>query len=83
MDKNEGTFRRHIWDYLFKNRQESVEYSDFLLSMQRLVAEGKMLNDLGRYSVEMHTYAEIMEQNLGKSTSVTNSKQPQGIGLQN
>ena len=48
LSKNEGTFRKDIWDYLLEvygNNEDTVDYRDFLHSIRRLLQEGKLLSD--------------------------------------
>lgn len=56
---NQGTLRKHIWDYLAFNYTNYVEYRDFLVSIRKLLHEGTLINNEGHFSVDPDTYEEI------------------------
>jgi phage gp29-like protein len=59
--KNQGSYRKQIWSYLMKNYENKVDYRVFLLVIQRLLKEGKLINRAGIYEVEQTVYSEILE----------------------
>jgi hypothetical protein len=49
---NRGTLRKQIWSYLQKEFNNSVEYRDFLFSIQNLEKAGMIKNKTGYFFVE-------------------------------
>lgn len=47
--KNTGTLRKYIWSYLIEHYEQKVDYRDFLLVIQRLLRDGKLINREGMY----------------------------------
>ena len=79
LSENAGSLRRDIWDYLLKNYEKdeagTVDYRDFLHSIQRLIKEGKLLSDQGMFRVEPNTFREIWE----KPATPTFNKRSQSV----
>jgi hypothetical protein len=48
---NRGTLRKQIWSYLQQHFATSVDYWDFLLSIQSLEKVGKLVNKQGYFFV--------------------------------
>jgi hypothetical protein len=65
--KNEGSLRKHIWDYALKTYSKEVDYYDFLLAIRRFTNEGKLNNKEGFYSMhhevieEYHRKKELLK----------------------
>lgn len=64
LSNNKGTLRKDIWEYLLNHYAENVEYRDFLVSIRRLLGEGKIFSENGYYHVEPSVYREIWEHQL-------------------
>ena len=60
---NRGTLRKQIWNYLQTEFKNSVEYRDFLLSIQHLEKQGMIMNKTGHFFVEQSVYKEMVTQN--------------------
>jgi hypothetical protein len=49
LNGNKGTYRKDIWDYLYKKYNTSIDYRDFLLACRRFYVDGKLINNEGIY----------------------------------
>lgn len=56
---NKGTLRRDIWQYLLDYYASCSDYLDFLRAIRTLIADGKLKNEEGIYTVEVNTYKEF------------------------
>lgn len=56
---NQGALRKEIWKYLAKGFKK-VDYQTFLLSINQLIADGKLIkNENGYYRIEQEIYKEM------------------------
>ena len=61
LSKNRGTLRKHIWEFLTENYTTYADYRDFLVSIKRLLREGRLINEEGYFKVEQSIFKEIWE----------------------
>lgn len=51
INNNKGSLRKDIWAYLNQKYQDSIDYRDFLLACRKFINEGKLINNIGIYSL--------------------------------
>ena len=58
-DTNQGTLRKHIWEFLQNHYTSYIEYRDFLVSIKKLLKDGKLINNDGLFKVDESIFKEI------------------------
>src|SRR5690242_1175358 len=61
LDKNQGSLRKDIWDYLYKKYTNSIDYREFLLAVRRFYLDGKLINKEGYYQMHPEVIEEVRE----------------------
>jgi len=56
---NRGTLRKAIWHYIQNEFKNTANYRDFLISINKLVEDGKLINKEGYYFVHETVYGEF------------------------
>ena len=59
LSQNQGSYRKAIWSYLMETYDGKVDYRDLLVNIQRLLKEGKLINEAGVYTIEETVYQEL------------------------
>lgn len=58
--KNYGALRKDIWSYISKEYAEHINYNDFLIAMNTLLNDGKLIRNInGYFKVEYEVYEEL------------------------
>lgn len=61
LNRNQGSLRKDIWDYLYKKYDTSIDYRDFLLAIRRFYLDGKLINNEGVYQMHSAVIEEVRE----------------------
>ncbi len=61
LNRNKGSLRKDIWDYLYKKYNTAIDYRDFLLAIRRFYLDGKLINNEGVYEMHPAVIEEVRE----------------------